>query len=106
MRKDAQICLRLTKLQKEKILAKASQVNMNITDYMVNAGTKRKITVHGLRHNFATDLIENGLDILHLQKLLGHSGIRSTMEYLHLANVEKDIISPLDRLYRSCDENA
>ncbi len=53
------------------------------------AGIKRKVTVHGLRHNFATDLIENGLDILHLQKLLGHSGIRSTMEYLHLANVEK-----------------
>ncbi|MFR5766172.1 MAG: MobC family plasmid mobilization relaxosome protein [Clostridia bacterium] len=45
MRKDAQICLRLTKLQKEKILAKASQVNMNITDYMVNAGIKRKITI-------------------------------------------------------------
>ena len=36
MRKDAQICLRLTKLQKEKILAKANQVNMNITDYIVN----------------------------------------------------------------------
>ena len=45
MRKDAQIYLRLTKLQKEKILAKASQVNMNITDYMVNAGIKRKITI-------------------------------------------------------------
>lgn len=45
MRKDAQICLRLTKLQKEKILAKASQINMNITDYMVNAGIKRKITI-------------------------------------------------------------
>lgn len=45
MRKDAQICLRLTKLQKEKILAKASQVNMNITDYMVNVGIKRKITI-------------------------------------------------------------
>ncbi len=45
MRKDAQICLRLTKLQKEKILAKASQVNMNITDYMVNAGIKRIITI-------------------------------------------------------------
>ena len=70
------------------------------------AGIKRKVTVHGLRHNFATDLIENGLDILHLQKLLGHSGIRSTMEYLHLANVEKDIVSPLDRLYGSGDENA
>ena len=53
-----------------------------------------------------TFTIENGLDILHLQKLLGHSGIRSTMEYLHLANVEKDIVSPLDRLYRSGDENA
>lgn len=70
------------------------------------AGISRKVTVHGLRHNFATDLIENGLDILHLQKLLGHSGIRSTMEYLHLANVEKDIVSPLDRLYGSGDENA
>ena len=45
MRKDAQICLRLTKLQKEKILAKASQVNMNITDYIGNAERKRKITI-------------------------------------------------------------
>lgn len=45
MRKDAQICLRLTKLQKEKILTKANQVNMNITDYMVNVGIKRKITI-------------------------------------------------------------
>lgn len=58
-------------------------------------------TVHGLRHNFATDLLESGLDILHLQKLLGHSGIRSTMEYLHLANLEKEIISPLDILYKA-----
>lgn len=69
-------------------------------------GVTRRVTVHGLRHNFATDLIENGLDILHLQKLLGHSGIRSTMEYLHLANVEKDIISPLDVLYKVGDRNA
>ena len=59
-----------------------------------------------MRHNFATDLLEAGLDILHLQNLLGHSGIRSTMEYLHLANVEKDIVSPLDRLYSAGDENA
>ena len=70
------------------------------------AGITRKATVHGLRHNFATDLIENGLDILHLQKLLGHSGIRSTMEYLHLANVEKDIENPLDILYKAGDKNA
>ena len=90
-----------------------SQTNLDILrEYLAfreirkKAGIKRKVTVHGLRHNFATDLIENGLDILHLQKLLGHSGIRSTMEYLHLANVEKDIVSPLDRLYRSGDENA
>ena len=67
---------------------------------------RQRVQCIGVRHNFATDLIENGLDILHLQKLLGHSGIRSTMEYLHLANVEKDIVSPLDRLYRGGDENA
>ena len=53
------------------------------------AGITSKVTVHGLRHNFATDLIENGLDILHLQKLLGHSGIRSTMEYLYLSKFIK-----------------
>lgn len=57
--------------------------------------------MHGLRHNFATDLLESGLDVLHLQKLLGHSGIRSTMEYLHLANLEKEITSPLDMLYKA-----
>ena len=45
MRKDAQICLRLTKLQKEKILSKENQVNMNITDYIVNTRIKRKITI-------------------------------------------------------------
>ena len=44
MRKDAQICLRLTKLQKEKILAKASQVNMNITDYIRNYQVKGQIS--------------------------------------------------------------
>lgn len=59
-----------------------------------------------MRHNFATDLLEAGLDILHLQKLLGHSGIRSTMEYLHLADLEKEIISPLDMLYSAGDNNA
>ena len=59
-----------------------------------------------MRHNFATDLLEAGLDILHLQKLLGHSGIRSTMEYLHLADLEKEIISPLDMLYNAGDNNA
>lgn len=81
-------------------------VQVSIALKIKNATSKRKVTIYGLQHNFATDLIENGLDILHLQKLLGHSEIRSTMEYLHLANVEKDIISPLDILYRSGDENA
>lgn len=72
----------------------------------VKAGITKKVNVHGLRHNFATDLIESGLDILHLQNLLGHSGIRSTMEYLHIANVEKEITSPLDILYKAGEDNA
>ena len=49
--------------------------------------------------------MESGLSILQLQKLLGHCGIRSTMEYLHIANMEKDIISPLDNLFKAGEPN-
>lgn len=76
-----------------------SSVEFNFRETKKKAGITNRATVHGLRHNFATDLMEAGLDLLHLQKLLGHSGIRSTMEYLHLADLEKEIDSPLDLLY-------
>ena len=50
------------------------------------AGIKKAVTVHSLRHSFATHLIESGVDIHHVQKFLGHSSIKTTTRYLHLTH--------------------
>ena len=71
MRKDAQICLRLTQNQKDKILKKAKLANMNITDYMINAGIKRKINVTNIPdlYDVKIELKRIGTNINQLTKL-------------------------------------
>ena len=49
---------------------------------------------------FATDLIERGASILEVTELMGHSNIRSTMESVHVANIDLGLESPLDAFLR------
>lgn len=65
------------------------------------AGIKKDMTVHTLRHTYATHLLEEGLDIISIKDLLGHECIDTTMVYLHIAQSGRvKPFSPLDRLYK------
>ena len=66
--------------------------------YRRKAGLNEKVTMHTLRHCYATNLIENGATLIQVKELMGHSNIRSTMEYIHIAKMEIGIKSPIDKL--------
>lgn len=61
------------------------------------AGIPRRITVHTLRHSFATHLLESGVDINKVKELLGHAHIETTAIYLHCTRTfAGGVTSPLD----------
>lgn len=70
------------------------------------AGITKDVCVHTLRHTFATHLLEDGLDIISLKNLLGHENIETTMEYLHIAQLDtQKAFSPLDTLFAKYSSN-
>jgi len=67
-------------------------------DAVQQTGISKQVSVHTLRHSFATHLLENGYDIRTIQELLGHSNLQTTMIYTHVAT--KNVLgvrSPLDK---------
>lgn len=67
--------------------------------YISKAKITKNVTVHTMRHSFATHLLESGTSVFHIKQLLGHSDIASTCFYLHLLKIESlGVKSPLDQL--------
>lgn len=58
-------------------------VNKEITEAVKRLGWKKKVTAHILRHSFASQLVKNDVNLVQIQKLLGHSSLNVTSIYTH-----------------------
>ncbi len=77
----------------------AAAIQKIVKNLAAKAGIKKNVHPHTLRHSFATHLLEQGIDLRIIQKLLGHSDIKTTQIYLSVSNQAiKNVKSPLDYL--------
>lgn len=72
----------------EKMRLTARSVQRMVEKYRRMAGLPIKITPHGIRHSFATDLLRNGAGLRDVQELLGHKNLATTQIYTHVTKPE------------------
>ena len=78
----------------------ARGVQWTMKETLKRSGIQKQVTVHALRHSYATHLLEMGMDIDTVRQLLGHAHLSTTMIYLHVARLGKsERFSPFDHLY-------
>ena len=68
-------------------------INYALKDACKKAGIAKKVTVHTLRHSYATHLLENGVDIRIIQGVLGHKSNKSTIRYTHLTDKTDQVLN-------------
>ena len=78
----------------------ARGVQWTMREAVKKSKISKQATVHTLRHSYATHLLEFGMDVDTLRKLLGHSNLSTTLIYLHVARLNNsERFSPFDKLY-------
>jgi integron integrase len=68
-----------------------------VREAALSIGFSKPVSVHTLRHSFATHLLLRGVDIRQIQECLGHSNVETTMVYTHVVkDLRSPVVSPLD----------
>ena len=77
----------------------ASSLEKVLKNACARAGIRKPVTLHWLRHSYATHLLESGTDLRYIQELLGHQSSKTTEIYTHVTTRGiQNIRSPLDDL--------